>query len=77
MDGQPIFDVADELTEALSRQFIVLLGSAVFPLITGVASVVYFISYVFWNYPRYPVGRNQCGDCLTLPVRAVYLPGFT
>ena len=38
---QPVFDVADEYTEALARQFAVLLGSAVFPLMTVLAAVVF------------------------------------
>lgn len=36
-DLKPIFDVADEYTELLARQFVVLLGTAVFPLITVLA----------------------------------------
>jgi hypothetical protein len=36
---QPTFDVAEEYTELLYRQFLVLLGVAVFPLITVVAVV--------------------------------------
>ncbi len=43
---QPEFDIAEEYTEVLSRQFIVLLGVAVFPLITVMAVASFAVEYV-------------------------------
>jgi hypothetical protein len=41
-----VFDVAEEYTELLYRQFLVLLGTPVFPLITLFAVVSFGVEYV-------------------------------
>ena len=66
---RPIFDVADEYTELLARQFVVLLGTAVFPLITVLACLNLTFEYVVRLIP--------CQACALEPrasVEARYFP---
>ncbi len=66
--SQPVFDVADEYTELLYRQFVVLLGTAVVPLITVLAVVSFFTEYDRSRLRRSGVPSGLVDYCEREPV---------
>ncbi len=63
LNTRPIFDVADEYTELLARQFVVLLGTAVFPLITVLACLNLTFEYVVRLFPCRPCALESAREC--------------
>lgn len=59
---QPEFDIAEEYVELLYRQFLIMLGISVFPLLTLLAAAGFFVEYVVLGRAGRLEYALVCGD---------------